>query len=167
MRGHCQGPARVALQPKGGGVMLAIGAFVLHLLGTVAPGLATTIGDIWIKSRQTQVQSDANGVSLSHSYLESVTEANRSRVEARKNEGPWGPLGLITIGIGSAFIFHVWGVVLDSTPLFGHVVGSWGVSTLGRAGTGLDAVEMEAIRALFYTAPPAAAAVAVARVFRR
>lgn len=138
-------------------------ALLLSVFGKLAPGIAATIGDYLIKSKQTQAAEDTQAVSLATSYLASVTDANRARVEARKNEGTWGPLGLVTAGIGGAFVFHVWAVVFDSVPLFGHIVGSWHVATLGA----FNGAEIEAIRALFYTAPPAAAAIAIAKVFRR
>lgn len=144
-------------------------AALLWLLGKVAPGLATIFGDVFIRAKQTQVEQDKVGATVAQGWLHSVTEANRTRAEVQKEQGTWGPLGLITVGIGSAFVFHVWWVVLDSTPwsvpfLAGaHRVGSWGVATLGK----LHDVEIEAIRALFYTAPPAAAAVVVAKAFRK
>lgn len=138
-------------------------ALLLGFFGKLVPGLATTIGDYLIKSKQTQASEDAQAATLASSYLHTVTETNRARMEARKNEGTWGPLGLVTAGIGGAFVFHVWAVVFDSVPLFGHVVGSWHVATLGA----FNGAEIEAIRALFYTAPPAAAAIAIAKVFRR
>lgn len=145
-----------------------IGA-LLWLLGKVAPGLASAIGDVFIRAKQTQVEQDKVGATVATGWLHSVNEANRDRAEARRAEGAWGPLGLTTFAVGIAIAFHVWWVVLDSTPWWipfltaPHVVGSWGVSTLGK----LHDVEVEAIRALFFTAPPAAAAVVVARAFRK
>ncbi|WP_257164702.1 hypothetical protein [Bradyrhizobium sp. SRS-191] len=156
-----------------GGFLTGGLSLILSFLGPLLPGLATTIGDTIIKSKQTQAaregKQDEAAVSWSHSWLSSVTEANRSRVQARRDEGAWGPLGLITVGIGSAFVFHVWFVVLDSTPwsLFGllepHKIGSWKVPMPGD----LAQVELEVIRALFYVGPPSAAAIVIAKAFRR
>jgi hypothetical protein len=79
-------------------------------------------------------------------------------------------MGIITFVVGMAFAYHTWFVVLDSTPwsLFGlvepHAVGSWRVAAL--PGKFQD-VELAVLQALFYVAPPAAAAVVVAKAFRR
>src|SRR5262249_9580868 len=145
-------------------------AIILGFLGTVLPGLASTIGGTIIQSRQTEAarqgKQDELGTSLAHSWLVSVTESNQARAEARKNEGAWGPLGIITFLAGIGIVFHEWYIVLDSTPwsLFGlldpHVIGSWHVAALpGR----WEDVELEVLKALFYVAPPAAAAVVVAK----
>lgn len=132
-------------------------AAILGLLGTILPGIAASIGEIFTKPVEA-------GAQVADSYLHAVTEANRARVDARRAEGTWGPLGLITFGIGGAFVLHSWAIVVDSVPLLGHVVGSWRVAALPGAWA---QVEIEAISALFFTAPPAAAAIAVAKVFRR
>jgi hypothetical protein len=158
-------------------------SLILSFLGPLVPGLATIIGDTVIKARQTQAareaKQDESAVSFAHSWLESVTEANRSRAEARKNEGAWGPMGIVTFLIGLALAYHVWLVVLDSSPFYPvlklhymiipwyewqyHKVGSWGVETLGK----LHETELAILQALFYVAPPAAAAMLLANAFRR
>ncbi|WP_315774846.1 MULTISPECIES: hypothetical protein [unclassified Bradyrhizobium] len=149
-------------------------ALILSFLGPLVPGLAATIGQTFIKAKETQAaregKQDEAAVSLGHSFLQSVTSANQSRLEARKAEGAWGPLGIITMLSGLGFVFHEWFVVLDSTPwsLLGlldpHLVGSWGVAKLPGK---WEEVELEVFKALFYVAPPAAAAVVVAKAFRR
>lgn len=158
-------------------------SLILSFLGPILPGLAATIGDTFIKARQTQAaregKQDEASVSLGHSWLQSVTDANRSRAEARKNEGAWGPMGIVTFAIGMALAWHVWLVVLDSSPFFPvpklvygvvpwwdwhtHKVGSWGVETLGK----LHETELAILQALFYVAPPAAALTIAAKAFRR
>lgn len=151
-----------------------IGPFILSLIGTVAPALAASIGETYIKAKQTQAaregKQDEAGAGLAGSWIVGVTEANRVRADARAKEGAWGPMGIITFLIGMAFAYHVWMIVLDSTPwsLFGlltpHRVGSWGVAALpGR----FHDVELAVLQALFYVAPPAVAAIAVAKAFRR
>lgn len=149
-------------------------ALFLGFLGTALPGLAASIGDTVIKAKQTQAAregaQDTSGTAVAGSWLHSVTEANRTRAEARKNEGAWGPIGIITFMAGLGIVYHEWMIVLDSTPwsLFGlvepHVVGSWRVAALPGE---WEKVELAVLQALFYVAPPAAAAVAVAKVFRR
>ncbi|MGJ4893794.1 hypothetical protein ACQR2B_06520 [Bradyrhizobium oligotrophicum] len=158
-------------------------SLILSFLGPLVPGLAATIGDTIIKARQTQAaregKQDEAAVSFGHSWLASVTEANRSRAEARKNEGAWGPMGIVTFLIGLALAYHVWLVVLDSSPFYpvpalrfyvvpwfewqAHKVGSWGVETLGK----LHETELAILQALFYVAPPAAAIAIAAKAFRR
>lgn len=149
-------------------------ALFLGFLGTVLPGLAVSIGDTVIKARQTEAsrqgKQDESGTALAGSWLVSVTEANRARVQARKDEGAWGPIGIITFLAGLGIVYHEWYIVLDSTPwtLFGifdpHVIGSWKVAAL--PGKWED-VELAVLQALFYVAPPAVAAIAVAKAFRR
>jgi hypothetical protein len=159
-------------------------ALILGFLGSVLPGLATSIGDTVIKAKQTQAaregKQDESGVVVAGSWLHSVTEANRARVEARKVEGAWGPMGIITFLIGMAFVYHLWLITLDSVPFHlvvtmkfyvvpwlewqNHKVGSWGVAAYPDK---FQEVELAVLQALFYVAPPAAAAVAVAKVFRR
>lgn len=159
-------------------------ALFLTFLGTVLPGLAASLGDTYIKAKQTQAaregKQDTSGAAVAGDYLHSVTEANRSRAEARKNEGAWGPMGIITFLIGIAFVYHVWAITLDSVPFHlvptmkwyvlpwlewrPHPVGSWDIAAL--PGKFQD-VELAVLQALFYVAPPAAAAIAVAKVFRR
>lgn len=159
-------------------------SIILGFLGTFAPGMATAIGDIFIKAKQTEAarqgKQDEAGTTLAGGYLQSVTEANRTRADARKNEGAWGPMGIITFVIGAAFAFHVWMIVLDSSPFHllptlkfyfipwlewrAHEVGSWKVAAL--PGKFQD-VELAVLQALFYVAPPAVAAIAVAKAFRR
>ncbi len=149
-------------------------AVVLSFLGSFLPGIATTIGDTIIKAKQTEAarqgKEDQSGAAVAGDYLHAVTEANRARVDARKNEGAWGPIGIITFMAGLGIVYHEWMIVLDSTPwsLLGvldpHIVGSWGVSKLPGD---WEKVELAVLQALFYVAPPAAAAVAVAKVFRR
>lgn len=149
-------------------------ALLLSFLGAVLPGLAASLGDTYIKAKQTQAaregKQDTSGAKVAGDWVHSVTEANRARAEARRNEGAWGPIGIITFLIGLAFVYHVWMVTLDSVPwslgglLDRHVVGSWGVAAL--PGKFAD-VELAVLQALFYVAPPAAAAIAVAKVFRR
>lgn len=149
-------------------------ALLLSFLGTVLPGLASTIGDTIIKAKQTEAarqgKEDTSGAAVAGDYLHAVTEANKARVEARKSEGAWGPIGIITFMAGLGIVFHEYFIVLDSTPwaMFGlidpHVVGSWKVAALPGE---WEKVELAVLQALFYVAPPAAAAVAVAKVFRR
>jgi hypothetical protein len=156
-------------------------SLVLGFLGSVAPGLAAAIGDTVIKAKQTEAarqgEQDKTGAELAGSWLTSVTEANRARAEARAREGSWG---LITFAVGLAFACHVWAIMLDSLPFHltlttkfyvvpwlqwaPHQVGSWGVAAL--PGKFQD-VELAVLQALFYVAPPAAAAVVVAKAFRR
>lgn len=165
------------------GLLTGGGSFLLSALGTVLPGLATSIGDIFIKAKQTQAAREAKqdeaGAGLANHWIVGVTEANRARVEARKNEGAWGPLGIVTFVIGMFLATHVGAVVADSLPLLPHLTTTlWIVPwvelsphTPCRCVAALpdkfQEVELAAIQALFYTAPPAAAAVAVAKVFRR
>lgn len=166
------------------GIITGGGTFLLSLLGSIAPGLATAIGGVFVQYKQTQAAregaQDASGVVVATSWFQSVHDANVIRAQARKDEGAWGPLGLITFAIGAAFVYHVWQIVGDSSPFHpvlttkffvvpwlgweSHVVGSWGVAAL--PGKFQD-VELAALQALFYVAPPAAAAIAVAKVFRR
>jgi hypothetical protein len=159
-------------------------AIILGFIGSFAPGFATAIGDIFIKRAQTEAarqgKQDEHGTALAGSWLHSVTEANRSRAAARAAEGAWGPMGIVTFVIGMAFAVHVVGIVGDSFSFHPslttvwyivpwiewvpHRVGSWHVVEL--PGKFHD-VELEVLRALFYVAPPSAAAVVVAKAFRR
>ena len=159
-------------------------SLILGFLGSVVPGLAASIGDTIIKAKQTEAarqgQQDKTGAELAGSWLHAVTEANRTRAEARAREGAWGPMGIITFVVGLAFAYHVWAITLDSVPFHlalttklyvipwlewvPHKVGSWGVAAL--PGKFQD-VELAVLQALFYVAPPAAAAVVVAKAFRR
>lgn len=165
-------------------ILGAIGTGGLSLLGSILPGLATTIGDVWLKSKQTDAAresaQDAHGAVVAGSFLHSVTEANRARVEARKNEGAWGPLGIVTFIVGIAFAIHAAAVVADSLPFLpGLSWTAWGLIPYPalvahvpcRCVVALPEkfqdVELAIFQALFYTAPPAAAAVAVAKAFRR
>jgi hypothetical protein len=163
--------------------MATILGLILSFLGPLLPGLAATLGQTYIKAKETQAaregKQDEAAVSLGHSWLQSVTAANQSRAEARKNEGAWGPMGIVTFVIGMALAYHVALVVLDSCPFYpapvlrfyvvpwiewqSHKVGSWGVETLGK----LHETELAILQALFYVAPPAAAAAVIAKVFRR
>jgi len=158
-------------------------SLILGFLGTLLPGLASTIGDVIIKNRQTaaarQGKEDDAAKEIVGASLLAITEANKARVEARKNEGAWGPMGIITFIVGLALAYHVWLIVLDSSPFHPtivfkfyivpwigfakHEVGSWGVSTLGK----LHEVELAILQALFYVGPPSAAAIVAAKMFRR
>ena len=151
---------------------------------TVAPALADSFGRTYVQAKQTQAaregKQDESGDSFGGKWLQSVNESNRVRAEVRKGEGAWGPMGIITFVIGMAFAWHVWIIVLDSSPFHigltaklwiipwlewrVHKVGSWGVAAL--PGKFHD-VELAVLQALFYVAPPAVAAIAVAKVFRR
>lgn len=165
-------------------MLISILTLVLSALGPIIPGVAATIGETVIKSRQTEAarqgRQDEAAVSLGNSWLQSVTEANRTRADARKNEGPWGPLGIITILLGAPIVWHSGMVFLDSSPLLPgivwlwdvipfpwiveHQVGSWRVP----APPGEYAkVEISVIQALFYVSPPSAALIVAARAFRR
>jgi hypothetical protein len=149
-------------------------ALFLGFLGSMLPKLAVSIGDTVIKAKQTEAarqgKEDTSGAAVAGDYLHAVTEANRARVQARKDEGAWGPIGIITFMAGLGIVYHEWMIVLDSVPwsLFGlfdqHVIGSWRV---GKLPGEWEKVELAVLQALFYVAPPAAAAVAVAKVFRR
>lgn len=163
-------------------LLAAFGTGGLSLLGSVLPGLATSIGDIFVKYKQTAAaregKQDEQGTVLAGSYLSAVTEANRTRAAVRKAEGTWGPLGITTMGIGGFIVLHFGAVVLDSMPLLPGIGWAWYfpyptlvphtpclcVAALPKS---FQEAEIAAIQALFYTAPPAAAAVAVAKIFRR
>lgn len=162
-----------------GAILSGGGGFILSLLGTVAPTLATALGDVFIKAKQTQVESDKVGATVATGWLASVNEANRARAEARKNEGAWGPLGIATFIIMGAFAVHLAAVVADSLPLLPRFTWGWGFVPWIDLGPHspclcvvalpdkIQDVELEVARGLAYVSPPAAAAVVVAKAFRK
>lgn len=152
---------------------------LLSLIGTIAPGIATTIGDTIIKAKQTQVESDKVGVTAETGWLGAVTEANRSRAEARKNEGAWGPIGRVTFGIGMCVLVHFLAVVLDSLPLLPNLTVVRGFVPwielvphspclcVAALPPKFQDAELEIVKSLFFVGPPSAAAIVVAKVFRK
>lgn len=164
--------------------MSALIALGLKLLGSVAPALADSIGRTYVQAKQTEAArqgaQDQQGTAFGTKWLDSVNQSNATRADVRKSEGAWGPMGIITFLIGLALVWHVWFIVADSSPFLlvltmkfyvlpwpewqAHKVGSWGVAALPGK---FNDVELAVLQALFYVAPPAAAAIAVAKVFRR
>lgn len=160
------------------------GTLLLSILGTVFPTIAKTIGDTWLRARETRAaqerDQDQAGKELASSWLASVTEANKVRAEVRSSEGKWGPMPILMFVVGAAFAIHTVAVVLDSfsyLPSIGlrwyvvpwlewayHRPGSWDVKALP---DDFRQVELEVLRALFYVGPPSTALMVAARIFRR
>lgn len=160
-------------------MLVWIGKFLLSAVGAFSPGLAAAIGETIVRVKQTQVENDQVGADVAKSWLESSTDALRARADVRKAEGTWGPLGILTMVIGSFFAVHIGAVVLDSLPYLPRfttvlwllpwieLVPHSPCLCVAALPPEFQAVEIEAIRSLFLVGPPAGAAVVVARMFRR
>jgi hypothetical protein len=86
---------------------------------------------------------------------------------AAKRDIAWGafsPLAIVTATIAALFAFHGAGIVFDSMPLFGHVVGSWRVEKL----PGMwEQTEHVVLQSLFYGASTAVAGGALIKAIKR
>lgn len=146
------------------------------ILGTVGK----TITDIHTSNTARQRSENESAVEVHGQYIDGQTAASRTRADVQKSQGTWGPFGLAAFAIAMIFAYYTAMIVLDSTPWHlvptlnwyflpwiewqYHSVGSWGVAVLpGR----LEDTYHEILKALFYVGPPSAAAVVVAKAFRR
>lgn len=149
--------------------------FIIDTLIKMVPGLIAPIGDAIVKYHDTttkqQGDQDKSGAQLAAGWLTNISETNRIKAEARATEGKWGPMGVLSFAIGSAFVYHTWQVVLDSsawhltfTGFEAHRVGSWRVAAL----PGLwETTEHMVLQSFFYVGGALAGVSTLAKVFRR
>lgn len=153
-------------------------------LGTIIQSILGVVGKTVVDLKNTEANRQANendnGTKVAESYIEGATAAGAQRADVQKSQGAWGPFGLAAFFIAMAFAFHTIMVVLDSTgwhlsPTLHfyvvpwlewtqHTIGSWHVAALPGK---FEETEHEVLKALFYVGPPSAAAVVVAKAFRR
>ena len=139
-----------------------------------------TLTDIEVTKTNREISENQSGVEALKSVNEANTAANNTRADVQKSQGTWGPFGILSFLIGLGVVFHTWLVVGDSTgwnlvPVWHwgfipwlewawHQPGTWGIKVLPGM---FEQTEHNVISALFYTAPPATAAVTIARMFRK
>lgn len=153
-------------------------------LGTIVEKLAGIFGKTMVDLKNTEANRQANennsGAAVAQTWVNSQTAAGNTRADVQKAQGTWGPFGIAGFIIAMAFACHVAAIVGDSMPFHlalttkfyvvpwlqwvDHAVGSWKVAPL----PGLfEQTEHAILQALFYVGPPSAAAVIVAKAFRR
>lgn len=114
---------------------------------------------------QEHINENDAGRAAALAFMQGEQRLAEIKLEDRRIEGKWGPrvmactiLFVIPYGLHSAMI------VFDSMPLFGHVVGSWGVEKL----PGLfEETEHLVIRSMFYVSGGVTAVSMLAKAFRR
>jgi hypothetical protein len=152
-------------------------------LGTVLEKLAGIFGKTLVDLKNTEANRQANennnGAQVAGQWMTAQNNAAATRADVQKSKA-WGPFDIAALVIGLFIAYHVGWVVSDSISWYPtlttkfyvlpwiewvwHKPGSWNVAALPSP---FDATEHEILKALFYVGPPSAAAVVVAKVFRR
>lgn len=139
-------------------------------LVSVLPGLATSIGNTIIKSKETEAarqgNENQNGRDLTLAWLTSVNEANKIKAESRtERQVLWG---LFLFALPTGLVYTA--AMIDGTPFWvplfmdeAHRVGSWGVDIAPK----FEAVAIRIIDSFFISAPAVAGASILAKAFRR
>lgn len=153
-------------------------------LGTIIEKVAGIFGKTMVDLKNTEANRQANenttGATVAGTFIGAQTAAGAQRADVQKAQGAWGPFGLIAFTFGIILSFYASQIVLDSVAWHpsitlhysvvpwlewvAHKPGTWKVAALPPKWE--DAV-IEIMKSLFYVGPPSAAAVAVAKVFRR
>lgn len=105
------------------------------------------------------VSANEAGQALAAKYFDSVDKANAAKAANR-------PMYLVVFGLvafASPCAFLTWAATLDSMPLFGHVVGSWGIDIPPKLQIPFEKI----IDSFFISAPIAATGIAIAQAFRK
>ena len=105
------------------------------------------------------VSANEAGQALASKYFDSVDKANAHKAANR-------PVYLVVFGLimfAAPAGFLTWAATLDSMPLFGHVVGSWGIDIPPKLQVPFEKI----IDSFFISAPIVGAGLAVASVFRK
>lgn len=96
--------------------------------------------------------------------LANLAAADQAEAKRDIAWGAFAPIAIVTAAIAAFFGFHGAAIVLDSMPLFGHEVGSWGVVKL----PGMwEQTEHSVINSLFYGAATAAAGGTLIKAIKR
>lgn len=152
---------------------------IAAIVEKVAGIFGKTLVDLKNTEANRQANENNNGAVVAGQWLGAQNSANATRADVQKS-GAWGPFGLAAFVIAMFIAYHTGWVVADSVSWYPtlstklyvlpwiewvyHKPGSWGVSAL----PGLfETTEHEILKALFYVGPPSAAAVVVAKAFRR
>lgn len=139
-------------------------AWLVAPLLNIFPALAESVGKtlVALKETETNRQGSENksGLDLAIEYLKQVNETNRIKAQSLTERRVLFALLMFAVPAG----IHWWAVMLDSMPLFGHVVGSWGIA----APPGEWSVTYhKIIDSFFISAPAIAGASILAKAFRR
>lgn len=137
---------------------------------SVLPGLATSIGNTIVKSKETEAarqgNENQNGKDLTLAWLTSVNETNRIKAESQTERQI--VFALVMFAFPTGLVFGA--AMVDGIPFYipllmdsAHKVGSWKV---GLAPDFKD-VAMRIIDSFFISAPAVAGASILARAFRR
>lgn len=105
------------------------------------------------------LSANEQGQILGSKYFDSVDKANAAKAANR-------PMYLVVFGLvafASPCAFLTWAATLDSMPLFGHVVGSWGIDIPPKLQVPFEKI----IDSFFISAPIAATGIAIAQAFRK
>jgi len=137
---------------------------------SVLPGLATSIGNTIIKSKETEAArqgaEDTNGKNVTLAWLTSVNETNRIKADAQTERTVL--FGLMAFGMPTAAVYSA--AMIDGIPFYipffmdvAHKVGSWRVGIA----PDLKDVAIRIIDSFFISAPAVAGASILAKAFRR
>ena len=118
------------------------------LSGILAPilGYFTAKNDVNLEGLKAAVGADTT---LGVAYLNSQVEV--AQIKAGQAQW-WGARLIILLTAGSAAL-HFTGIMLDSTPLFGHVVGTWAIPKLPDPYAGYEWTLLESFFVLTPIAP--------------
>lgn len=105
------------------------------------------------------VSANEQGAALGSKYFDSVDKANAAKAANR-------PIYLVVFGLlafAAPAALLMWAACLDSVPLFGHEVGSWGIDIPPKFQVSIEKI----IDSFFISAPVVGAGLAIASVFRK
>jgi hypothetical protein len=137
---------------------------------SVLPGLATSIGNTIVKSKETEAarqgNENQNGKDITLQWLTSVNDTNRIKAENQTERQI--VFALIAFATPTAIIY--WAALIDGLPFYiplfmdsAHKVGSWKVAIP----PGLEATYFKIIDSFFIAGPAVASAALLAKAFRR
>ncbi len=130
---------------------------------SVLPGLATSIGNTIVKSKETEAArqgaENQNGKDITLAWLTSVNQANETKGKYRTERQI--VFALLAFATPTGVVY--WAALLDGLPFFGHVVGSWGIAIP----PGLQVTYEKIIDSFFISAPVMGTAAILAKAFRR
>ena len=118
------------------------------LSGILQPilGYFTAKNDVNLEGMKAAVGADTT---LGVAYLN--TQVEMAQVKASANM--WWGARLITLLVGGSAALHFSGIMLDSTPLLGHVVGSWSIPKLPEPYGGYEWTVLESFFIMTPVAP--------------
>lgn len=142
-------------------------AVILKIVGFLGgPNVGTLITGVtdYAKNKtnvagQEHLSDNEAGRALGTKYFDSVDKANEIKAQNR-------PMYLVVFGLlafATPAAILMWASCLDSVPLFGHVVGSWGIDIPPKFQVSVEKI----IDSFFISAPVAAVGIGIATAFQR